>query len=297
MSDQATILRGLMARRFADPGGCAQQEHPVSSCTIAVTSGKGGVGKSNVALNLGLALAEEGQRVCLLDANLGLGNIDLLCGLNCYWNLAHVVSGARRLTDVILDGPGGLHVVPGASGLVDLADCPPRAQEEIFRQLEELESAHDVVILDTGAGIHRPIRRFLAAADVVLVVTVPEPTAIADAYATVKSLAGAEQPLRVQVLVNQAESPQQARTILDRFKQTARTFLHRDIESAGHIPADPHVAAAVRARQPLLAAYPESPAAGAFRQLAGRLKNVVANAPPRPPYFARLASRVFRKAA
>ncbi|MEX1094559.1 MAG: MinD/ParA family protein [Planctomycetales bacterium] len=296
MSDQANILRGLMERRQFESAGAAAAS-PGAACTIAVTSGKGGVGKSNVALNVGLALAEEGARVCLLDANLGLGNIDLLCGLNGYWNLAHVVTGARRLKDVVLDGPAGLHVVPGASGLVDLADCSQAAQDEIFRQLEELERTHDFIILDTGTGIHQSIRRFLAAADVVLVVTAPEPTAIADAYATVKSLAGADESLRLQILVNQAESAQQARAILDRFKQTARTFLRRDVESAGFIPFDPHVPAAVRARRPLLHEHPECPAATAIRQLARRLKSIAASVPARPPFFARLARRASRKAA
>lgn len=231
MSDQAKVLRGLMERRQIAAIGPLVST-PKTAQTIAVTSGKGGVGKSNIALNLAIALARRNASVCLLDANMGLGNIDLLCGLNGYWNLSHVINGARDLKDVILCGPAGVNVIPGASGLAEAADCPEAAQDELLRQLRELERTHDFLIVDTGTGIHRTVRQFVTPADVVLVVTTPEPTSIADAYATIKALSACEVD-RIETLVNQADSHQQARAILGRLQQTSRMFLRRDVVAAG----------------------------------------------------------------
>ncbi|MFN0050552.1 MAG: MinD/ParA family protein [Planctomycetales bacterium] len=287
MSDQAQILRGMMERRceaaLADPP-C---DSASGARTVALTSGKGGVGKSNIALNLAIALQQAGQGVCLLDANLGLGNIDLLCGLNGYWNLGHVISGARTVADIVLDGPAGVHVVPGASGLLDLADSSPAAQRDILTQLEELERQHDFLILDTGTGIHRTVRRFVAAAETVLVVTTPEPTAIADAYATLKALAAGRDLVQPQILVNLAESPEQAREIISRVQQTARAFLRLNVISAGFIPRDPAVPQAVWQREPFFASQPRCPAGRAIEQLARRLIQLNPSVVDRRSFFGR----------
>jgi flagellar biosynthesis protein FlhG len=297
MYDQAQILRGLMERRteaaVAEPLALKRQAR-----TIAVTSGKGGVGKSNVALNVAISLKKMGHHVCLLDANLGLGNIDLLCGLNGYWNLSHVVSGARTVSQIVLEGPCGVHVVPGASGLLDAADCSPQAQREILSQLDELEREHEFLIIDTGTGIHRTVRQFVSAAQTAIIVTTPEPTAIADAYATLKALTGGGDRLQPFILVNQADSPDQAREIIARVQQTARTFLHLTVTSAGHIPRDPAVPAAVARRKPLLAENSPTPAGLAIEQLARRVVNM-----SRPPsdqassFFSQFAAFAERKAA
>src|SRR5262245_51137548 len=146
MYDQARILRGMMERR-SEASAPEQSSTGAGARTIAVTSGKGGVGKSNIALNLAIALGQAGHAVCLLDANLGLGNLDLLCGLNGYWNLSHVVSGARTVSEIMLEGPSGVHVVPGASGLVHVVDGSAEVQREILSQLERLERQHDYLIL------------------------------------------------------------------------------------------------------------------------------------------------------
>lgn len=287
MYDQAQILRGMMERRSEAP---ALDEGMSSGArTVAVTSGKGGVGKSNIAINLAIALRQMGQSVCILDANLGLGNIDLLCGLNGYWNLSHVISGARSLADILLEGPAGVQVVPGASGLLDVADCSPAAQRDIFAQLEQLERRHDYLILDTGTGIHRSVRQFVSAAETVLVVTTPEPTAIADAYATLKALTAGRALGQPHILVNQADSPEQAREIIARVQQTARTFLHVTVASAGFIPRDPAIPAAVVQRKPLLAQTPRCPAGRALEQLARRIMNLTPPASDRIGFFTRMS--------
>ena len=293
--DQATILRDLMVRRQGGP-----EITPPSSRTartIAITSGKGGVGKSNIALNLAIALAELDARVSLLDANLGLGNIDLLCGLNGYWNLSHVVSGARTLSDVILKGPAGISVIPGASGLTDIADCPDLAQQDILYQMDELELAHDFLIVDTGAGIHRTVRQFAGAADLVLIVTTPEPTAIADAYATIKAYCALAEGPQLEVLVNQAESASQARAILLRLQQTSRMFLKADVGLSGLIPRDPAVVRSVALRRPFLLTAPHSPASKQIRRLAQQLKGLGQGPPKRSGFFEKLWHRLAHKVA
>jgi flagellar biosynthesis protein FlhG len=296
MYDQAQILRGLMERRtetaVAEPAPASRRAR-----TIAITSGKGGVGKSNVALNLAIALQKMGHSVCLLDANLGLGNIDLLCGLNGYWNLSHVVSGARKVPEIVLEGPCGIHVVPGASGLLDSADCSQQAQREILSQLEELEHHHEFLLIDTGTGIHRTVRQFVSAAESVIIVTTPEPTAIADAYATLKALTGGSNLLQPFILVNQSDSPEQAREIIARVQQTARTFLHLTVTSAGHIPRDPAVPAAVAHRKPLLVENNRTPAGLAIEQLARRVLNMSQSQPEHCSFFSQFTPFVEPKAA
>lgn len=295
MADQAKYLRGLMERRqvsipFETPRDVSRRAR-----TIAVTSGKGGVGKSCIALNLSIALARLGQSVCLLDACLGLGNIDLLCGLNGYWNLSHVMNGARSLNDVILQGPEGISVIPGASGLIELADCPDSVQQDLLRQMEQLEQTHDVLVVDTSTGIHRIVRQFATAADRVLIVTVPETTALADAYATVKALASPEAP-PLDLVVNQAESSSQAKAIAARLQQTSRMFLQAEVGFAGQIARDPAVVRAVANREPFLVGSPNSAASTDILQLAKRLVSSSGSNAPAQSYFDRFHNRQTRRA-
>lgn len=283
MSDQARALRGLIDRFHSQQQRASGEPRATSVRTIAVTSGKGGVGKSNIALNLSIALAETGHSVCLLDANLGLGNIDLLCGLNGYWNLSHVMTGARTLEEIVLQGPAGIDVIPGASGLAEIADCSDALRRDLLQQLLPIEQSHDFLVLDTGTGIHRLVRQFVAAADVALIVTTPEPTSMADAYATVKSLASVED-LKSAVLVNQAQDADQADDVIERIRQTSRLFVHQPVTSAGHIPHDPAVTAAVAARTPFVIHAPHTAASVAVHRLARRLSQP-ATAPPRDMGF------------
>ncbi|MBM83262.1 MAG: hypothetical protein CMJ78_22095 [Planctomycetaceae bacterium] len=266
MNDQATALRSMMERRRTDDA-TKEPTHCVPTRTIAVTSGKGGVGKTNIALNLAIALAQQGASVCILDANLGLGNVDLLCGLSAYWNLSHVVTGARSLSEILLDGPGNIHVVPGASGLNDLADCPEAARHEILEQMEDLERNHDFLIIDTGSGIHESVRQFALAADTIMIVTTPEPTSIADAYALIKSVSAADPP-QLHVVVNQADSQSHARSILTRLQQTSRMFLKTDVIAEGFIPRDDNVPAAVLNRIPFVLNSPQTAASKQIHRLA-----------------------------
>ncbi|MCA9014555.1 MAG: P-loop NTPase, partial [Planctomycetaceae bacterium] len=246
--DQAKVLRGLMEQRQP---GIIEKDKTTRCRTLAVCSGKGGVGKSVISLNLALALAQSGASVCLMDVNLALGNIDLLSRLNGYWNLSHVVSGARSLKEIQLEGPLGVSVVTGASGLTDLADCSEAVRKDVLGQMQELEATHDFLILDNGTGIHRSIRQFVTTADDVLIVTTPEPTAIADAYATIKSLSTIP-TLEIHTLVNQCTSADQAEKVFQQLKKTTELFLHTGLSQAGQIPHDLHVVQSVYDRQPFV---------------------------------------------
>ena len=281
MHDQAKALRGLMehrSRSVADRLSCFGS--PAERQVITVTSGKGGVGKSNIALNLAVALAEAGEPVLLLDVNWGVGNIELLCGLNSPWNLSHVLGGSRRLDEILLQGPHGVTIVPGAGSL---AEHPPNAPsvQAVSELLYTLEEQFRFAIVDLGTGMHRAIRRFLADSDRVLIVTTPEPPSIAEAYASIKSLSDIDGPAW-EVLVNEASSMEEAESIFQRLYRTTRAFLQKDLAWAGWIPEDAHVPKSVGLRSPLLVEHPHSPASQALRRTARRLINQTpANRPAR----------------
>jgi flagellar biosynthesis protein FlhG len=300
IGDQARALRGLMQRLQSDRSDSVATLDS-RSCAIAVTSGKGGVGKTNIALNLAIALSRLGAKTCLVDGNLGLGNIDLLCGLNGYWNLSHVISGARNVTEIVLSGPEGVDVLPGASGLAELSSCPASVQSDVIRQLAEFERQRDFVVIDTGAGTHPGVCDFLEACDIVLVVTTTEPTSIADAYAVIKNLSGRDIP-RLEILVNQSDSAPQAHLVTQRIQETAKTFLRLEVAAGGYIPRDPQVAAAVVRRRPFLLDNPQTPASAAILQLATRLKRVfetqaLPSSVKGGAYFPRLQTRRVQRAA
>ncbi|QDV53040.1 P-loop NTPase [Gimesia fumaroli] len=294
--DQAKVLRGLMEQRQP---GIIEKDKSTRCRTLAVCSGKGGVGKSVISLNLALALAQSGASVCLMDVNLALGNIDLLSRLNGYWNLSHVVSGARSLKEIQLQGPLGVNVVTGASGLTDLADCSEAVRKDVLGQMQELEATHDYLILDNGTGIHRSIRQFVTTADDVLIVTTPEPTAIADAYATIKSLS-AIQTLEIQTLVNQCTSTDQGENVFQQLKKTTELFLHTGLSQAGQIPHDMHVVQSVYDREPFVLSHPDCPASEAIYKLADHLIDLNKVKEPKhkqESYFPRLWKRLLGEAA
>jgi len=257
-TDQASKLRSLMHQ--------ARRSH-----TIAVTSGKGGVGKSNVALNLAVLLSAAGNRVALLDADLGLANLDVLADARVHANLAHVVAGQRRLADVVVDLPYGVQLVPGASGLARMADLSEFQRTKLVGELSALEEDNDVIVIDTGAGIGKNVTGFAGGADTVLVVTTSEPTSITDAYAVIKVLTRQKSEARIGLLVNFSGDRNEARATYNRIATVTREFLGVAIYDAGYILADPRVPAAVRRRQPFVLAYPRCSASRCMAALATKL--------------------------
>jgi flagellar biosynthesis protein FlhG len=279
--DQATRLRSLV------------REHR-SASVVAITSGKGGVGKSNVAVNLAIKLSSAGRNVLLLDADLGLANADVLCNIELPYNLSHVISRKKDLQDVIFKAPGGFRLVGGASGLARMADLNEHERQRLVDALSELEATADIVLIDTGAGISPNVLSFTRAADNVLVVTTPEPTAITDAYAVIKVITRDSVAGRVSLLVNQVQSPAEGQAVHERISRVAKQFLQVSVLDAGYLPADETVPMAVRRRTPFVLAAPRCPASLAIAQLAARLERGVGGAVIHGGFFNRM-SRWFRK--
>ena len=263
--DQASQLRSMVRQRRR-------------ANVIAVTSGKGGVGKSNVSVNLAIKLAAAGKDVVLLDADLGLANADVLCSIDLPFNLSHVISRKKELREVMVKAPGGFRLIGGASGLARMADLSDADRNRLVTALAELEHQTDVIVIDTGAGISPNVLAFTRAADHVLVVTTPEPTAITDAYAVIKVLSRDGDQRRVSLLVNQVRSADESRQVHDRIAKVARQFLGVTVFEAGYIFTDEHVQLAVRRRQPFVLASPKCPASACMTQLASRLQQGVASA-------------------
>jgi flagellar biosynthesis protein FlhG len=265
--DQASQLRMMMHERRR-------------ATVIAVTSGKGGVGKSNVSVNLAIKLAAAGKDVVLLDADLGLANADVLCSIDLPFNLAHVIARKKELRDVMVPAPGGFRLIGGASGLARMADLSELDRQRIINSLAEVENQADVILIDTGAGISPNVLAFTRTADHVLVVTTPEPTAITDAYAVIKVLSRDGAQRRVSLFVNQVKQAGEAKMVYDRIAKVARQFLGIIIYDAGYMVTDEQVANAVRKRTPFVLASPRCPASTCITQLAIRLQQGVAAAHP-----------------
>jgi flagellar biosynthesis protein FlhG len=235
---------------------------------IAVTSGKGGVGKTSVSVNLAVAMAQGGKQVMLLDGDLGLANVDVMLGLQPSYNLAHVLEGICTLEDTLLTGPGGVMVVPAASGKQHMAELGARQNAGLVQAFSELRRPVDVLIVDTAAGIADSVITFSQASQEVIVVVTPDPTSLTDAYALIKVLSRNNGVNRVQVLANMVKDAAEAQTVYDNLRLVAERFLDVTLSFLGGIVSDEWLRRAVRRQRAVVDVYPNCASSEAFRTLA-----------------------------
>lgn len=238
---------------------------------IAFTGGKGGVGKSLLAVNTAISMAMSGKRVVLFDADLQLANIDVLLGLKPEFNLQSVVMGEKSLREILVEGPGGVKVASGGSALNGLMNAGPKRMAMFIDQLDSLSTTTDVIIFDTGSGLDQRVMTFLRLAHEVVLVTTPDPTSVTDAYATLKVLLKKQPDVMVSVLANFVRNEDEARHIFASLSAISREFLDYSLRSVGHVHADLEALQSVRTRKALVVSHPDSVAARDIRRLATAL--------------------------
>ena len=239
--------------------------------TIAFASGKGGVGKSNLAANLAIALAERGARVLLVDADCAQANLDLLLGVHPRYDIQHLFAGEKAPEEIVVTARERVRLLPAASGVPDLAELDDVRREILLRGISQLEADADIVLIDTSSGVGRHVTSFCHAADDVVVLTTPEMPAFSDAYGLIKLLAQQGLTRAPHLVVNEATSAEEAEETAHRIRLVARRFLHLEVDSWGYVPYDTSIHRAVRSQEPVVTAFPQSPAANAYRALAARL--------------------------
>ncbi|HEY3270053.1 MAG TPA: MinD/ParA family protein [Geothrix sp.] len=241
---------------------------------VAITSGKGGVGKTNVTAGLAMALAQQGQRVVVMDANFGLANLDILLGLSPRFTLEHVLRGEKVLEEILLKGPLGVQILPASSGIQELTQLDTMSELRLVQGLQRVAETVDWLLIDTAAGIHESVLKLLLAAQEVILVATPEPTSLLDAYAMAKVLHQREPSKPLWLLVNNGHSAEEARETVDQLQEATERFLGKRLQVLGMIPHDAHILQAVRQQRGVVDLFPDSPAARAFgaivQQLLGR---------------------------
>ena len=238
---------------------------------LAVTGGKGGIGKTNVSVNLSLALAKLGRRVVLMDADLGLANVDVLLGLEAKRNLSDVLSGECGLRDIMVPGPLDIKVVPAASGVRNMTSLGPQEHSGIIQAFSDVDDELDVLIVDTAAGISESVTSFVQAAQEVLVVVCNEPTSITDAYALIKVLNRDHGIFKFNILANMIQSPKEAQQLFAKLTTVTDRFLDVALKFCGAIPFDDMLRKSVQKREPVLLSYPRSAASMAIKDLAKQI--------------------------
>lgn len=240
---------------------------------IAITGGKGGVGKTNISINLSIALSDLNRNVMLLDSDFGLSNVDVVLGLNTRRNLQHVLSGMCELDEIIMDGPHGIKIIPSAPGVSELANLSMQAHLGIIDSISQLANPIDYFIIDTAAGISEGVCLFSRISNHILVVVCDEPASIADAYALIKVLSNSEKKLKFSILANMVESNAHGEQLFEQLNRVSNHFLDTTLEYGGYIPNDEYMKKAIQKQKSVIDVYPSSRASLAFNRLARNIES------------------------
>lgn len=263
--DQAITLKEMIGKaadkRYA--GLCGKRVK-----VISVTSGKGGVGKTSVVANLAFALTRIGKRVLVLDADIGLGNLDVMLGLTPRYNLQHVINGEIGISEVIVHGPGGMLILPASSGVQELSELTPQQKLNLLSELDKLDHTIDMMLIDTAAGISGNVMYFNTAAQDIIVVASPEPTSITDAYALMKVLHTKYGECHFKLLVNMVKDPVEGKEVYRKLGKAADRFLNISMDYIGYILKDKHVGMSVMEQKSVVELYPWAEASRCFTSLA-----------------------------
>lgn len=269
--DQALGLREMKREREDEPSPAAVAPPKKQVRVIAVTSGKGGVGKTNIAVSLAYHLSSMKQRSLILDADTGLANVDLILGLTPRYNLYHVLKGERSVAETVVQGPGGIMILPASSGILEMAELSRGQKLTLLDELRDLNESLDFLIIDTAAGIAGNVMFFNAAAKEIIVVVSSEPTSLTDAYALIKVLYQRHAKKRFRLLVNMVKSPAEAKEVYKRLSQATDHFLNLTIEYLGHVLFDEKLGDAVKQQKAMVQLYPQSPASRCLKTIAEKI--------------------------
>lgn len=261
MMDQAEALRNLVKQQ-------EQQEEGRMTRVVTVTSGKGGVGKSNFSLNFALSLQRLGKKVLVFDADIGMANIDVLMGVSSTYNLYHLLKQEKTIWEIVQEGPEGLHFIAGGSGFRDLMDLSTEQLDRFADEINKLHGKYDLILFDTGAGLSKETVKFITAAQETIVVTTPEPTSITDAYALIKMVKTMEVDVQFKLVVNRATDTREGKQTAEKISMVSQRFLQSDLPHLGILPDDPNVSKAVKRQIPFTVAYPGSEASIAIDRIA-----------------------------
>jgi flagellar biosynthesis protein FlhG len=277
MIDQAEKLRqaidNLKRKQSARQEVLPAPQRKRSARVITVTSGKGGVGKSNITINLAIALSEQGFRIVILDADFGLANIDVLFGIVPRYTMLDMIKNQKSIIEILAEGPKNTRFISGGSGVEDLVKLERQQIMRFIDNISFLDKIADIIIVDTGAGLSENVMSFVTAADDVVLVTSPEPTSITDAYALIKMLSGIDKHKKVRVVVNRAENSKEANDVLNKLVLVAEKFLGMNLEPAGYILNDDAVIRAVKQQKPFILSFPKSHAARGIMDISKKLAN------------------------
>ncbi len=263
--DQAETLRKLKSERLKRKKGLMKK--------IAITSGKGGVGKTNVVINLAIALQRMKKKITIFDADLGLANIDILLGLAPKYNIVNLISDDFPIEKIMIEGPSGIKIIPASSGIQEITNLDPFQEEKLIQELAKVEDFTDILLIDTAAGISNLVLSFLLSSEEIVLVTNSEPTSIVDAYAVVKVVSKYDMEKPISVIVNSVRSNEEGEIVYNQLKTTVDRFLGRDISLLGFLPYDESVIESVKRQEAVLEAFPKSEVSRAFSNLSRILLN------------------------